>query len=80
MDASVVCDTVDVLDTDHQILSCPQGSYHLIGTRKTQVFWHQSEARMAATVRVWNWSGKTLSLGALLAVLYFSSCLIFPPV
>ena len=35
-----------------------------------QVFWHQSEARTAATV--WNWSGKTLSPGALLAVLYFS--------
>ena len=30
---------------------------------------HQSEARTAATV--WNWSGKTLPLGALLAVLYF---------
>ena len=43
----------------------------------TQVFWHQSEARMAATV--WNWSGKTLSPGALLAVLYFSSRLIPPP-
>ena len=28
----------------------------------------------------WNWSGKTLSPGALLAVLYFSSCHIFPPV
>ena len=41
-------------------------------------FWHQSEARTAATV--WNWSGKTLSPGALLAVLYFSSCHIFPPV
>ena len=27
-----------------------------------------------------SWSGKTLSPGALLAVLYFSSCLIFPPV
>ena len=47
------------------------------------VFWHQSEARTAATV--WNWSGKTLSLGALLAVLYlssfhiyFSTCLDFP--
>ena len=40
-----------------------------IGARKTQVFWH-SEARTAATV--WNWSGKTLSPGALLAVLYFS--------
>ena len=32
---------------------------------------HQSEARTAATV--WNWSCKTLSPGALLAVLYFSS-------
>ena len=48
-----------------------------------QFFWHQSEARTAATV--WNWSGKTLSPGALLAVLYFSSfhiyfsaCLDFP--
>ena len=39
----------------------------LIGARKTQVFWHQSEARTAATV--WNWSGKTLSPRALLAVL-----------
>ena len=47
----------------------------LIGARKTQVFWHQSEARTAATV--WNWSGKTLSPGALLAVLYFSSRHIF---
>ena len=37
-----------------------------------------SPTRTAATV--WNWSGKTLSPGALLAVLYFSSCLIFPPV
>ena len=42
----------------------------------------QSEARTAATV--WNWSGKTLSPGALLAVLYFSfvpyfsACLDFP--
>ena len=49
----------------------------LIGARKTQVFWHQSEARTAATV--WNWSGKTLSPGALLPFLYFSSWLIFPP-
>ena len=47
----------------------------LIGARKTQVFWHQSEARTAATV--WNWSGKTLSPGALLAVLYFSSLHIY---
>ena len=37
----------------------------------------QSKGRTAATV--WNWSGKTLSPGALLAVLYFSSCHIFPP-
>ena len=37
-----------------------------------------SPTRTAAIV--WNWSGKTLSPGALLAVLYFSSCLIFPPV
>ena len=50
----------------------------LIGARKTQVFWHQSEAGTAATV--WNWSGKTLSLGALLADLYFSSRHIYPPV
>ena len=43
----------------------------LIGARKLVFFLHQSEARTAATVR--NWSGKTLSPGALLAVLYFSS-------
>ena len=43
----------------------------LIGARKLVFFWHQSEARAAATV--WNWCGKTLSPGALLAVLYFSS-------
>ena len=54
----------------------------LIGARKTQIFWHQSEVRTAATA--WNWSGKTLSPGALLAVLYFSfvpyfsACLDFP--
>ena len=50
----------------------------LIGQKNKKVFWHQSEARTAATV--WNWSGKTLSPGALLAVLHFSSCHIFPPV
>ena len=51
----------------------------LTGARKKQAFWHQSEARTAATV--WNWSGKTLSPGALLAVLYFSSFHVyFPPV
>ena len=47
----------------------------LIGARKTQAFWHQSEARTAVTV--WTWSGKTLSPGALLAVLYFSARLDF---
>ena len=51
----------------------------LIGQKNTKVFWHQSEVRTGATV--WNWSGKTLSPGALLAILYFSSsCHIFPPV
>ena len=50
----------------------------LIGQKNTKVFWHQSEVRTAATV--WNWSGKTLSPGALLPVLYFSSGHIFPPV
>ena len=50
----------------------------LTNPRKNKSFWHQSEVRTAATV--WNWSGKTLSPGALLAVLYFSSCHIFPPV
>ena len=48
----------------------------LIGQKNTKVFWHQLEVRMAVTV--WNWSGKTLFPGALLAVLYFSSCHIFP--
>ena len=46
-----------------------------IGQKNTKVFWHQSEARTTATV--WNWSGKTLSPGALLDVLFFSSCHIF---
>ena len=50
----------------------------LIGTRKLLCLSAQPEARMAGTV--WNWSGKTLSPGALLHVLYFSSCHIFPPV
>ena len=50
----------------------------LIGARKLLCFSAQSKGRTAATI--WNWSGKTLSPGALLAVLYFSSCLIFPPV
>ena len=43
----------------------------LIGQKITKAFWHQSEARTAATV--WNWSGKTLSPGTLLPILYFSS-------
>ena len=63
---------------DHKIISLTLKQCSEMNNRKTQVFWHQSEARTAATV--WNWSGKTLSPGALLAVLYFSSCLIFPPV
>ena len=50
----------------------------LIGKKNTKFFWHQSEGRTAATV--WNWSGKTWSPRALLAVLYFSLCHIFPPV
>ena len=50
----------------------------LIGQKNTKVFWHQSEARTTPTV--WNWSGKTLSPGDLLAFLYFSSCHIFQPV
>ena len=32
-----------------------------IGQKNTKVFWHQSKARMVATV--WNWSGKTFSPG-----------------
>ena len=53
-----------------------------VGARKLVFFWHQSEDRTASTV--WNWSGKTLSPGALLTVLYFSfvpyfsACLDFP--
>ena len=43
----------------------------LTGARKLVFFLHQSETRTAATL--WNWSGKTLSPGALLAILYFSS-------
>ena len=43
----------------------------MIGQKNTKVFWHQSEARTGLTV--WNWSVKTLSPGALLCVLDFSS-------
>ena len=49
----------------------------VVAVLPSEVFWHQSEGRTATTV--WNWSGKTLSPGALLAVLYFSSCHIFFP-
>ena len=52
--------------------------WFLIGARKLLCFSAQSEARTVATI--WNRSGKTLSPGALLAVLYFSSCYIFLPV
>ena len=38
----------------------------LIWQKNTKVLWHQSEARTVVTV--WNWSCKTLSPGALLAV------------
>ena len=55
-------------------------SWLLIGARKLLSFSAQRQnARTAATI--WNWSSKTLSPGALLAVLYSSSlCHIFPPV
>ena len=39
--------------------------------KKQRFFWHQSEARIAPTV--WNWSVKTLSPGALIFLLDFSS-------
>ena len=48
--------------------------------------WCQKNTSFLAPIRSqnggdrWNWSGKTLSPGAPLAVLYFSSCHIFPPV
>ena len=48
----------------------------LIGARKLVVFFcHQSEARMGATVL--NWSGKTLSPVALLAVFTFLHAIYF---
>ena len=50
----------------------------LIGARKLLCFSAQSEGRTVATI--WNWSGKTLSPGALPAVLYYSLCNIFQPV
>ena len=43
----------------------------MIGQKKTKILWHQSEARTTPTV--WNWSGKTLSPGALILVLDFST-------
>ena len=45
--------------------------WYLIGQKNTKNFWHQSELR--TTPAVWNWSGKNLSPGALLALLCFSS-------
>ena len=42
-----------------------------LGTKKTKVLWHQSEAR--TTPAVWNWFVKILSPGALLVVLDFSA-------
>ena len=48
----------------------------LIGARKFLCFSAKSEGKTVATV--WNWSGKTLSPVALFAILYFSSCHIFP--
>ena len=62
-----------ILETQGQIVGARESR-----NGREKKFWHQSEARMAATV--WNWSGKTLSPGAFLAVLYFSPCHIFPPV
>ena len=50
----------------------------LIGQKNTNVFRHQLETRTTATV--WNWSVKTVSPGGLLAVLYLSSCHVFPPI
>ena len=44
---------------------------------KTQIFWHQSEARTAASV--WNWSGKTLSQGLFSPFFTFLRALFFRP-
>ena len=55
-----------------------QSKYNVIGARKLLCFSTQSEVRTAATV--WNWSGKTLSPGALLAVLYFLHAIFFRPI
>ena len=60
-------------DENHQQVIANEQAERILGdpgAEKTCVFWHQSEVRTAATV--WNWSGKTLSSGALLAVLHFS--------
>ena len=67
-----------IVGSDQTNSQWSQPFWLLIGTRKLLCFSAQSEAKMAATV--WNWSGKTLSPGALLDVLHFSSCHIFPPV
>ena len=49
----------------------------LIGQKNAKVFWHQSEVRTAATV--WNWSGKTLSPGALSPFFTFLRAIFFRP-
>ena len=49
----------------------------LIGARKLVFFWHQSEARTAATV--WNWSGKTLSQGLFSPFFTFRRAIFFRP-
>ena len=51
--------------------------YLLIGQKNTNVFWHQSEARTAATV--WNWSGKSLSPGLFLSFFTFLRAIFFRP-
>ena len=56
------------------------GNFHFpTRFRKLVFFWHQSEAKTAATV--WNWSGKTLSQGLFSPFFTFlRSIYIFPPV
>ena len=65
-----------MVGTDQANSQRSQPFWLLIGTGKLLCFSAQSEAKMAATV--WNWSGKTLSPGALLDVPHFSSCQIKP--
>ena len=69
---------LDIFSICHVKLSTFTKRWRKLRHWKLLCFSAQSEGRTAATV--WNWSGQTLSLGALLAVLYFSSCHIFAPV